>query len=312
MDWYYIVLIIICFIILFVLIFSFICFRIVFYSKNKKPDNNDIILPDNNFYQLHRNEIIKDIQDVRKLKYKQFKIESFDKLSLYGKYYEFDKDYPIEIMFHGYRGNAERDLSTGIKRARRCNHNVLLVDQRASGLSDGHVISFGINEYKDCLTWINYCLMIFGKEQKLILTGISMGAATVLMASSQDLPNNVIGILADCGYSSPKEIIKKCTKDMKLPPNICYPFIYLGAKIYGRFNLNEFSPEQSVKQTNKPILFIHGDEDSFVPCYMSEKMYKICNSEKKLFIVNRADHGVAYLVNKDKYVNTVIDFFNNR
>lgn len=312
MDWYFIVLIIIAAVIIITLLISFICFKIVFYTKNKKTTSDEIILPNNKFYQTFKNEIIKDIQDARKLDYKLLSIESFDGLKLFGKYYEFNKDFPIEIMIHGYRGNSERDLSTGIRRAKLCNHNVLLIDQRGSGLSEGHVISFGINEYKDCLSWIKYCNLIFGNEQKIILTGISMGAATVLMTSNQDLPKNVIGILADCGFSSPKDIIKKVIKEMKLPTFIFYPFIFLGARIYGRFNLHECSPEESVKKANKPILFIHGSDDSFVPSYMSELMYQLCNSEKQLLIVDKADHGVAFLVNEEKYVKVVNKFFNDK
>ena len=177
----------------------------------------------------------------------------------------------MEILFHGYRGDAERDLSKGIERCFKLNRNALIVDLRGIGESEGNVITFGIKERKDCLTWINFAIKEFGNNVEIIITGISMGAATVMMASSMDLPKNVIGTLADCGYSSPKDIIKKVIKQIHLPTFIFYPLIKLGAKLFGKFNLEEYSPYESVQKSKVPIIFIHGNVDNFVPCDMSEK-----------------------------------------
>ena len=310
MDWYYIVIIAFSILITLILVTSFICFRMCFYSKNKPVKNpNEIYIPDDPFYQNFRNVIYKDVAYSRSLEYKEYSIKSFDGLKLTGRYYECIKGAPIEIMFHGYRGNAERDLSTGIKRAFKCNRNVLLVNQRASSTSEGHVISFGINERKDCLEWAKFVSNEFGNDVKIILTGISMGAATVLMASCMDLPENVKGILADCGYNKPSDIIKNTIKNMKLPENIFYPFVKLGAKIFGKFNLEETSPFEAVKNSKVPIIFIHGENDSIVPCHMSKKLYEACSSIKKLVTIENAEHGVSYLVNPDLYISELNDFF---
>ena len=214
-----------------------------------------------------------------------------------------------EIMFHGYRGSAERDLSGGIQRCFALGRNVLLVDQRTSCESEGNVISFGINEHKDCLAWIDFAIERFGPDVNLILTGISMGASTVLMAAGKSLPKNVVGVLADCGFSSAKEIIKKCTKDMHLPPNLMYPFIKLAAKIFGHFDLDEYSPMEAMKTCNVPVLFFHGEADGFVPCYMSRQMYDTCNSPKRLVTVPNAEHGLVYLVDNPGYFQAVVEFF---
>ena len=215
----------------------------------------------------------------------------------------------MEIMIHGYRGSAYRDLSNGIERAFALGHNVLLIDQRASSESEGNTITFGINERRDCLSWIDYVINNFDSNMKIILTGVSMGAATVMMASSMDLPSNVIGVLADCGYTTPKEIIMKYVKELKLPPKLFYPFIKLGAKIFGHFNLEEASPIESIKKTNLPVIFYHGTSDNFVPCYMSEKLYEVCNSDKKLVLIDNCGHGLAYLVDKEKYIEEMKEFF---
>ena len=291
-------------------ILPYICYRKTFYSKGNKDKKFDVKnLPDQDVYNLYRDIILKDIDDVRKLKFEELQIVSFDKLNLYAKYYEYEKDSPIEIMFHGYRGNSERDLSTGVKRAFKCGRSVVLVDQRASGKSDGHTISFGIHERIDCLYWARYVSEKFGSERKIILTGISMGAATVLMASTLDLPKNVVGILSDCSYNMPKDIIMKVVKDMKLPPKLVYPFIKLGAKMYGNFNLEEASPIESVAKTKLPIIFYHGTNDDYVPCNMSEKLFEECQSNKKIVTIDKGLHGTSYLTDPNKYLDELIDFF---
>ena len=311
MDWYFILLIILIAIIFAILLISYICFKLTFYLKKQKNNNPDeIILPDDLIFQKYKDIIISDIKEVRQYPYKEYSITSFDGLKLYGKYYENIPGAPIEIMFHGYKGSGERDLSTGVKRAFKCGRNALLVDQRGSGNSEGHVTSFGINERLDCQAWANFISKEFGQNTKLFLTGISMGAATVLMASSLELPENVISILADCGYNKPSDIIKKVIKDMKLPPAIFYPFIKLGARLFGKFNLEQTSPYECVKKSKLPIIFIHGDNDALVPCDMSIKLYDACNSEKKLVTINNAEHGVSYLVDPDKYINELNSFFN--
>ena len=213
-------------------------------------------------------------------------------------------------MFHGYRGSAERDLSGGIQRCFALGRNVLLVDQRTSCGSEGNVISFGINEHRDCLAWIDFAIQQFGDDIKIVLTGISMGASTVLMAAGKPLPKNVVGVLADCGFSSPKEIIKKCSKDLKYPANLLYPFIKLGAKLFGHFDLEEYSPLEAMKTCTLPVIFFHGEEDSYVPCYMSQDLYNACTSPKKIVTIPNAGHGLVYLVDNKKYFESVLEFFN--
>ena len=214
-------------------------------------------------------------------------------------------------MFHGYRGSGKRDLSTGVKRAFACNHSALIVDQRGHGGSDSRTICFGIRECKDALKWIDFVNDKLGKDTKIIICGISMGASTVINAGANKLPSNVIGILADCGYDNTKDIIKKFVKDMKLPPKVFYPFIKLGARIFAKLNIEEIQPIESSKNITLPILFVHGTGDSIVPSYMSENLYNSCSSSnKKLLLIEEAEHGLAYLKEPERYIEEVISFFN--
>ena len=130
-----------------------------------------------------------------------------------------------------------------------------------------------------------------------------MGAATVMMASAKELPENVVCVLADCGFSSPKEIISKVLKDLRLPKGIFYPLIRLGAIVYGGFDIESYSPEEAMKKCTLPMLFIHGNSDDFVPSYMSEKLYDACVSKSKsICLIKGAGHGLAYPKDKDGYV----------
>lgn len=286
------------------------CFYTGFYASRKKPaDPNEIQTPVGKIYDPYRASMENWIREVRAMPHEEFFIKSFDGLTLHGNFYEYAPGAPIELMFHGYRGTAERDLSGGVQRCFRVGRSALVVDQRCSGKSGGRVITFGIKEHRDCLSWVDFMVHHFGPDVKIILTGISMGGATVLTASGCDLPENVIGILADCSYSSPKEIICKVIRDMGLPPKIFYPFTKLSARIFGGFDLEETSPLEAVKRCRVPVIFFHGESDDFVPCRMSREVYDACASGKKLVTIPGAGHGLSYAVDPDTYLNSLREFF---
>ena len=289
------------------------CFFRIFYSPTRKPEQlAEYRVPRGDAYTPYREEMIAWIKAARAMPYTEMEIRSYDGLILRGRYYEKEKGLPIELQFHGYRGDSDRDLSGAISRAFAVGHNALIIDHRGAGRSEGHVITFGIREKRDCLAWIDHVIALFGKDVRLHLTGISMGAATVLMAAGEELPPNVKSVLADCPYSSAKEIIKKVIRGMGLPADFLYPFVWLGARLYGGFDLGEDSPIEAVARARVPIIFYHGDADDFVPHEMSERMYAACASEHKRFItVTGADHGIAYSTDKESYLSTLRAFLAN-
>lgn len=301
------ILLIVVIVTLFLLLVTYLCFYLAFYDSRKKKNTEEFEIPPGKIYEPYRDIMIDWMTKMRSLPHKRFEIKSFDGLKLVGRYYEYKPGAPVEIMFHGYRGSAERDLCGGIQRCFALERNCLIVDQRVSGDSEGHVISFGINERKDCLAWIDMVIREFGPDVKIILTGISMGAATVMMAAGMDLPDNVIGILADCGYTSPKAIIKKVIKQIHLPANIMYPFVRAGAKIFGKIDIEEASPIEAMKVCKKPVIFVHGETDDFVPCYMSRENYEACVAPKHIVTVPDAGHGLSYVVDTEKYMREVIE-----
>ena len=289
---------------------AYACFRMAFYAPRKNAVQTDAIdIPEGEIYEPYRPQMERWTREVRAMPREHFTITSFDGLTLHADFFENAPGAPMEIMFHGYRGSAERDLSGGVQRCFLLGRSVLLVDQRCSRRSGGEVITFGINEHRDCLAWAKFAAQHFGPDQKIILTGISMGAATVMMTADKDLPPNVIGILADCGYSSPKAIICKVIRDMKLPPALGYPFVKLGAKVFGHFDLEADSPEEALKHARVPVIFYHGEADDFVPCDMSRRNFEVCTSRKALITVPGAGHGLSYPVQPERYLETLKEFF---
>ena len=289
---------------------SYYCYRITFYAKPRAPLGPDEYeVPKGRIYDPHRDTMIGWMKEVRKLPRQDVTITSFDGLKLTGSYYQWCPGAVTELMFHGYRGSAERDLCGGVHRAFSLGHNVLIVDQRTSFRSQGNTITFGINEHRDCLSWIDFAIDFLGKDCRLILTGISMGASTVLMAAGKGVPKNVVGVLADCGYHEAKAIILKHAQRMKLPAKLVYPFIKLGARLFGHFDLEEYSPIEAMKTIQVPVIFFHGDTDTFVPPEMSQENFNACVAPKRLVLIPGAGHGLAYIMDPDRYLREMAEFF---
>jgi len=129
------------------------------------------------------------------------------------------------------------------------------------------------------------------------------------MAADKELPENVVGILADCGFTSAHDIIKKVIKDMGLPPSLGYSFVKLAARLFGGFDLEECSAIETVKRSRLPVIFYHGESDDFVPCYMSRELYEACSSRKELVTVPGAGHGLSYPVDPQRYLSTLREFY---
>lgn len=292
-----------------VLCTSYFAYRRAYYvSRNVEEDN--YVLPPIAQYEQYKDHMFSLMHDVEKIPFEPVNIISYDGKTLFGRYYHIKDGAPIQIQMHGYRGSAFRDYCGGNAMARREGQNVILVDQRAHGKSQGRTITFGVKERRDCISWINYALSRFGEDSVIVLSGVSMGASTVLMASGMDLPENVKCIIADSPFSSPSDIIRKVCGDMGLPPRLVYPFAWLGAVIFGGFRPESASAVEAVKNSRIPTLIIHGENDTFVPCEMSREIYEACAAPKVLATFPGADHGLSYILDEPRYAGIVLDFLN--
>ena len=293
-----------------VLLIAFICFHMAFFVPKHSPVAiDDYTIPEGEIYEPFRDSMVKWMKEVRAMPHEDFYITSFDGLKLHGRYYEYAPGAPVELMVHGYRGNGDRDLCGGVQRCFKLGRSALVIDQRASGESQGNVITFGIKEHRDCRAWAEFMAEHFGPDAKIILTGISMGASTVMIAAGAQLPKNVIGVLADCGFTSAKEIIRHVIKQMKLPPALAYPIVKLGAKLYGKFDLEQTSALEAMKKCKVPVIFFHGEDDDFVPCDMSRENFEACTGKKMLVTVPKAGHGLSILLDPEGYRAAMKLFF---
>lgn len=284
---------------------AYYAYRVAFYAPNK--DRDRIPRFEGEKFEPYREQMLGIFQGLMDRPCEFVTITTFDGLRLSGRYYHVADGAPLDICFHGYRSCCLTDFSGGAKLSLSMGHNLLLVDQRAHGRSQGSTISFGIKERQDLLCWVEYAVERFGKDVKILLHGISMGAATVLMASELPLPDNVKGILADCPYASPMDIILHVGRNHPIPPWLMKPFVILGAKIFGGFDVRETDAYRAVKNAKVPILILHGESDTFVPCEMSNLVLHNPQLVKR-FTFPGADHGISYLVDTPRYERLVREF----
>ncbi len=238
---------------------------------------------------------------------------SHDGLTLYGDLIEQKDPKATIIMFHGYRSAGPNDFSCATKFYYSLGFNLLIVDQRAHGRSGGKYIGFGALERFDCQKWTEIIYERYGKELPIIITGISMGASTVLMASQLKLPENLIAIIADCGFTSPKEIIGHVIKQSyHIPPQIILPAMSVWSKILAKYSFSEISTCDVLKKNIIPVLFIHGEADDFVSCDMTRRAFEACTCEKEAIYVKDAGHGESYIMERARCEEILIKFISKQ
>lgn len=237
-------------------------------------------------------------------------IRSRDGLTLAGHWLPCADARRTVVLFHGWKGNWKEHLVVlgSFLQAQRCS--LLFVEQRAHGESEGKYLGFGVLERYDCLEWVRWLQDNTPKDRPIYLMGGSLGATTVLMASGFDLPEQVHGIVADCGFVSPEEQIGQTLKDWWHLPR--QPFLFIADHIARRkagFSFWEYSTLKAMETNTKPILFIHGMDDRFVPPEGTLKNYNACRAEKELFLVEGARHMQSYLLATAEYQEQLKRFF---
>lgn len=211
------------------------------------------------------------------------------------------------IAVHGYTDSASFMVDSA-KRFLSYGYNVLMPDLRAHGKSEGKYIGMGWLDRLDLIAWIDYLIATYGNI-KIILYGISMGAATVMMASGENLPSNVRMVIEDCGYTSVWDEFAHELKYLFHMPT--FPTLYNAnfiTKIRAGYSFKKASAIKQIKKSKLPILFIHGDKDNFVPFYMLDKLYNAANEKKERLVIKDAGHAEAQWINPEQYWHTVRKF----
>ncbi|WP_246098405.1 alpha/beta hydrolase [Saccharibacillus brassicae] len=217
------------------------------------------------------------------------------------------------ILAHGYSGDAS--IMSGVARFYHedLGMNILVPDARGHGRSEGAYIGYGWPERVDYLGWIRQVIGHDGPHAQIVLHGISMGGATVMMTSGEDLPPHVKAIVEDCGYTSVRDELAHQMKRMyKLPTFPMLPATEALTRIKAGYSFTEASALNQVRRCRTPMLFIHGSDDVFVPTSMVHELYEACPSEKDLLIVQGAGHGDSFLIDKAGYTRKVTEFLQGR
>ena len=214
-----------------------------------------------------------------------------------------DGEKQFVIGIHGFHSDPVSEYGPHIAYYRSIGWGMLLVDDRAHGLSEGAYATMGVKDARDTVNWAQYMAARFGREVRLLLHGVSMGGASVLAAAGEaDLPREVIGVVSDCAFSSAAEMFSVQIRRMypiptELPIRICGRY----AKKKAGFDLNERRPVDQVKRATVPIFFVHGAEDSIVPPSMAKTLYDACTAPKSLLMVPKANHGESIGVDPEGY-----------
>ena len=274
----------------------------------KSPIPDDVL----EAWEVHMPIIKQEVNWIKTQDMQELEVRTKDGLRLSGNWLEA----PVEskklmLVLHGYRSDGISNFAPIAHFYHDLGYHVLLVDHRGHGKSEGDYVGFAVLDHQDCKAWIKKGIARLGEEAEIYVHGISMGGATAVALSSEALPPQVKGIIADCPFTSPWEVFEHVLKvNYHLP---AFPILNLADNIckqQANYSFKGINNTERVKQARLPILFIHGDQDNFVPTWMSEKMYATCRTKKKLLIVEGAGHGESYYKATKAYQEAVKDFLN--
>ena len=235
-------------------------------------------------------------------------VQSRDGLQLYARWIPAENPRGTILLAHGYQSTPYIDFSLVLDVYHNLGMNMLIPDQRCHGKSEGKYITFGVKEWRDMTCWVDYHNKHLG-NWPVILSGLSMGASTVMYMADEALPANVKGMIADCGFTSPYDIIGKVFHSVTHLP--AWPFLWatdLCARIFAGFSLKEKDTRKTLQGGKYPIILAHGLSDEFEPGEMSHEAYDACTSPKELLLVEGAGHGYSFLKDRERYTQTVTAF----
>lgn len=230
-------------------------------------------------------------EKLKQYTHKDIFITSQDGLKLHGTFFPFEGSKKVVICFHGYTSEGLNDYSTLALFYRSHGFNLMIVDERAHGRSEGTYIGFGCLDRKDAVLWIEEMIKYLGEEVEILLHGDSMGGATVLMTAGLFLPSQVKAIVSDCAFTSAWEVFQSVLKNSYHLP--AFPILHTANEMVKKkagYGLKDCNAKEEVAKTKLPILFLHGKADTFVPCSMAQELYHACTGPKKLVLIEGAGH----------------------
>lgn len=270
-------------------------------KRRKTKERKDVLAE-------YRSSIEQMRKDLEEMPYEKKQIVSFDGLKLYARRFRPENPQRIVLCAHGYRGSAVGDFYDKVPFLTDMGCELWLIEQRSCGISEGDAVTFGALESRDIVRWTEEIMKESGLP--VYLYGISLGASSVLMTADQVFPRPVSGIIADCGFSSMKDILRYLTKRwLKLPADPFFPVLDALCRIHDRFRITDADMVKALKHSRVPVLFMHGTEDHFVPADNSLRNYEACSSKKELILTEGAVHNGSHLKDPKRYEEAVREFF---
>ncbi len=253
---------------------------------------------------------LEEIEWNLRLQYEDVSITSRDGLLLMGNYLPAEEEAVRNmVLVHGYHSTGFKDFA-GLLRYYHKDSNVLLIEQRAHRRSEGKYITMGIRESEDVALWCEFMNEKAGSDLPMYLHGVSMGGASVAMAEGEALPDNVKGIIDDCGFTDPYDIAVEVARTYSNGSTIpLMPLVNRFARKKAGIDLREKSAPKILADAKIPILFVHGTWDRFVPPHMGIRNYHACAAPKKICLVDEATHAMSFLKDPDKYTAAIEDLF---
>ena len=311
MNWYIFSAILFIFLII-AFTFAYIIFHQV--SVRRKPKKPDIhsIFSQNKIDIVGEENIKNTLKWIEESISEHVCIQSEDGLKLHCSLINADESAKgVVIIFHGYRSFGARDFCQQLPMIHEAGYHIMLVDQRSHGQSEGKYIYYGTKEHRDALLWRKKASEIYGNELPIALFGLSMGGATVLMASGEIEKEDaqVKCVIADCPFYSPAEIIKYVLwKYFKIYPQPIIHLVKFWARLLADFNIDFPSCAEQAKKSSLPYLLFHGKKDEFVPTDCSVRIANSLGDQARLVLVDEAQHAEAVYYNSELYKKELIEF----
>ncbi len=276
------------------------------FIRKKSGDLDDLTSSANEYLHPYLDQLQPGMDFINNFDVKEHYILSSDSLRLYGRYFDNNSDKTI-LLFHGYRSSSAHDFCGALKFYYDNGFNILLADQRSHGKSQGKLITFGVKESYDVVDWCEFINAKYSPKH-IVLSGVSMGGSTVLFALKHKLPPNVKCVIADCGFTSPAEIIRKVAVErFKIDARFYLPFLNAFTKTFSKFSVYE-NTRDILKQNKLPVMFIHGEKDTFVPVEMTREALKAAGNNAKAIFVKQADHGISFLIEPERVSAEILSF----
>ncbi len=266
---------------------------------------DDGLYLDKTYLEPFHEEFERSIDRLESFSPKGVTLPSRDGTSLFARWFYIGSSKTV-ILAHGFKASAYSNCCKQAEFFLSQGYNVLLIDQRAHGKSDGKAITFGLTEQFDFLDWLTW-VHNNTSSKTVIAYGVSMGSAAVAYASAKVSSDDLQAMILDCGYSSPYEQMDNIAKEKHIPWKLMSPIVRLTVRIIFKCDLRD-RVSTSLSKTSVPAFFIHGTEDEVVHCDHSKRNYSSCSSPKEFFLVEGAHHTTAFICGGDE-LKTKLLFF---